>query len=428
MKARLAVLLSGRRIGTLVQTNQIEFRYHDDYLSLSYPTPLSLAMPVRAEPYLRDRTLPWLDGLLPDRSEVRQRWAQQFRVAARNPVALMTHMGRDCPGAVQLCPEPAVEEVLAGHGELVPLGEDQLGHRIRGLRADRDSWTVAGERWSLGGAQAKFAVVEQDGRWYEAHGNVPTTHIIKPGVSGFAAQGLVEHVCMSAARSLGVPTAPTRYLEFDGQAAVIITRYDRVEREGEITRIHQEDLCQALSEPAAKKYETDGGPSATDISDLLLGRADSDSHRRFGEAVALNYLLGASDGHAKNYAVLLSGSQVRLAPLYDLASSLPYDPIDDDSDLRKTAMAIGGARRYGQITRRNWERFARRTGTEVEPFLSRVAELAASLPDAVAAALSALPPSAQRDQLRERFLDRLADHLERTIKDLNQGDRGAPRG
>ncbi len=429
MTVQLAVLLSGRRIGTLIQTHQVEFRYSDDYLSLNPSTPLSLAMPPRTEPYRRDRTLPWLDGLLPDRLEVRQRWAQQFRVSARNPVALMVHMGRDCPGAVQLCPEPEVEEVRTDSGDLLPLSEAQLGRRIRALRTDGDAWTVAGERWSLGGAQAKIAVVERDGQWYEAHGSVPTTHIIKPGVAGFAAQGLVEHVCMSAVRSLGVPTAPTRYLEFDGQGAVIITRYDRVDHHGKIIRIHQEDLCQALSVPATKKYETDGGPSAADISDLLRGRADSDSHRRFVEAVALNYLLGASDGHAKNYAVLLSGSQVRLAPLYDLASSLPYDPIDDDSDLRKTAMAIGGARRYGQVSRRHWERFARRTGTDLEPFLSRVGELAAQLPDAVAAALSTLPPSAERDQLRVRFLDRLADHLAQTIKVLDQrSDRRTTRG
>lgn len=428
MTARLAVLLSGRRIGTLVQTHRVEFHYDEEYLTLDHATPLSLAMPPRAEPYLRDRTLPWLDGLLPDRLEVRQRWAQQFRVSARNPVALMTHMGRDCPGAVQLCPESDLDEVSAGRGELVPLSDDQLGRRIRALRADSASWTVAGERWSLGGAQAKIAVVEQDGGWYEAHGSLPTTHIIKPGVAGFAAQGLVEHVCMSAARSLGVPAAPTRYLEFDGQAAVIIARYDRVERAGAIVRIHQEDLCQTLSAPPAKKYETDGGPSATDISDLLRGRADADSHRRFVEAVALNYLLGASDGHAKNYAVLLSGSQVRLAPLYDLASSLPYDPIDDDSDLRKTAMAIGGARRFGQVTRRHWERFARRTGTEVEPFLSRVGELAAALPDAVAGALSALPSSPQRDQLRSRFLDRLAGHLDLALEGLDRkDDRGGEK-
>ncbi|WP_161606041.1 type II toxin-antitoxin system HipA family toxin [Microlunatus speluncae] len=420
MTTRLAVLLSGQRIGTLTQTHRIEFRYHDEYLSLSHPTPLSLAMPVQAEPYLRDRTLPWLDGLLPDRIEVRRRWAQQFGVSDRNPVALMTHMGRDCPGAVQLCPESELEDVSADRGELMPLSEDQLGRRIQALRTDGDSWTVAGERWSLGGAQAKIAVVEENGRWYEAHGSVPTTHIIKPGVVGFAAQGLVEHVCMSAARSLGVTAAPTRYLEFDGQGAVIITRYDRISRGGKIIRVHQEDLCQALSVPAAKKYETDGGPSASAISDLLLGRADPDSHRRFVEAVALNYLLGASDGHAKNYAVLLSGSQVRLAPLYDLASSLPYDPIDDDSDLRKTAMAIGGARRYGQVTRHHWERFARRTGAEVAPFLHRVGQLAAALPDAIASVLAALSPSAQRDQLRARFLDRLVDHLRPVTKDLGQ--------
>lgn len=423
MSRRLAVLLSGRRIGTLTQTHRIEFEYDENYLLLDEPTPLSLAMPPRREPYRREQTLPWLDGLLPDRLEVRQRWAQRYGVSARNPVALVAEMGRDCPGAVQICPEPQIDDVLASRGDLVPLTDDQLGQRLAALRTDNDSWTVAGERWSLGGAQAKIAVAEQDGAWHEAHGSRPTTHIIKPGVAGFAAQALIEHVCLSAARSLGITAARSEYREFGGLGAVVITRYDRLISGTAVIRVHQEDLCQAMSYPTAKKYETDGGPSTTEISDLLRGRADPDSHRRFIEAVAFNYLLGASDGHAKNYALLLSGGRVRLAPLYDLASSLPYDPVDDDSDLRKTAMAIGGRRRFGQVTRRNWDRFCRRAGMDPDQFLDRIGQLATDLPDAVASALDSVPAAGPRDQLRVRFLDRLAEHLRQVVRELDQPGR-----
>lgn len=411
MTKRLAVLLGGDRVGTLTQDRRTQFTYDPAYLTRRTPTPLSLAMPPRPDPYPQAQTLPWADGLLPDRLDVRQRWAEQFGVSARNPFALLAEMGRDCPGAVQISPEDDVEDVTAGRGELRPLTDRQIGQRLTDLRRDTDSWTVPGERWSLGGAQAKFAAAEHDGGWYEAHGAVPTTHILKPGVAGYASQGLNEHISMTAARLLGIRVAATRYLEFAGQPAIVVTRYDRLTRDGDVTRIHQEDLCQALSCPAHKKYETDRGPGTAAISDLLRGRGDPDSNWRFVEAVAFNYLLGNPDAHAKNYSVLLAGNQVRLAPLYDLASALPYDPRTDDSDLHKTAMAIGGQRRFGAVTAHNWERLARRTGTDPDRLTQRVRHLANDLPDALNDALNTVPATNQRDQLRRRLLDRLTDHL-----------------
>lgn len=412
MIRRLAVLLAGEPVGWLSQDRRTQFSYNADYAERTAPTPISLSMPPRPGAYPQAQTIPWLEGLLPDRLEVRQRWGREFGVSARNPFALVAEMGRDCPGAVQICPEDAVDEVAADRGELRSVTDEQVGRRLESLRRDIDSWTVTGERWSLGGAQAKFALVERDGRWFEAIGAQPTTHIVKPGVAGYQSQGLNEHVCMNAARILGLRVATTRYLEFAGQPAVVVTRFDRIRRDVGVQRIHQEDFCQALSRPARKKYEIEGGPSAADITDLLRGRADTTSNWRFVEALAFNYLLGASDAHARNYSLLLDGNQVRLAPLYDVASALPYDPRTDDSDLHTTAMAIGGECRFGAVTRRNWERLARRTGVEIDRLLARVGELASDLPDALATTLESVPPSEQRDDLRRRLLDRVSTHLE----------------
>lgn len=422
MTRRLHVLISGVAAGFLEQDRQTTFAYTSDYLDRARPTPLSLSMPLRPERYRQAQVLPWLDGLLPDRLGVRERWGREFGISPRNPFALLASMGRDCPGAVQICRPEDLDEVASDRDELAPLTQSDLGARLRMLRDDANAWTVSGERWSLGGAQAKFAVVEINGQWYEARGGAATTHIIKPGVSGFAAQGLNEHITMTAARSLRVPTAMTRYMEFDGQPAIVVNRYDRIIQEDrpEITiRVHQEDLRQALAYPPAKKYETDGGPSASLISDLLQGQADEPSHWRFVEAVAFNYLVGASDAHAKNYSILLSGSQVRLAPLYDLASSLPYDPSNDQSDLHKTAMAIDGERRFGAVTRKNWERFARRVGVDIERLSKRVCDLANDLPDAIATASDSVPAGAERDELRRRLLRRIAPHTAAAAQSLS---------
>lgn len=410
----LVVVLGGRCIGVLRQGHRTQFLYDSEYIGMPDSTPLSLSMPLRAEPWQQNQVMPWLNGLLPDRADVRDRWAAKFGVSAKNPFALVGQMGRDLPGAVQVAAPEEVDDVLAGRGELRAVTERQVGRRLTALRTDTDAWTVQGERWSLGGAQAKFALVERDGHWYEALGAEPTTCIVKPGVTGFLAQSMTEHVTMTAARSLGLRVATTRYMEFDGQPAIVVDRYDRTAQAGKVVRVHQEDLCQATSTPPTKKYETDGGPGVAKISDLLRNRADEDSNWRFAEAVAFNYLIGASDGHAKNYSILLSGSQVRLAPLYDVASSLPYDPTEDDSDLRKTAMAIGGQRRYGQVTARNWERFARRARLDDGRLMDRVTVLARDLPDAVASAIDELPASPAKTQLRHRFLDRLPEGLEYT--------------
>lgn len=422
MTGRLAVLLAGELVGVLSQDRRTEFRYDPAYARRPAPTPLSLSMPVRPEGYPQAQTMPWLDGLLPDRLEVRQRWAREFGVSPRSPFALVTEMGRDCAGAVQICPEDVVEDVAADRGELRPMTDEQISRRLEVLRRDVDSWTVTGERWSLGGAQAKFALVERDGQWYQATGAQPTTHIVKPGVAGYQSQGLNEYVCMGTARTLGLRVAPTRYLEFAGQPAVVVARFDRIRRADGVRRVHQEDFCQALSRPARKKYEIEGGPAAADISDLLRGRADPASNWRFVEAVAFSYLIGASDAHAKNYSLLLDGNQVRLAPLYDVASALPYDPRSHDSDLHSAAMAIGGERRFGAVTRRNWERLAGRTGIDADRLLARVGELGSQIPEALAAALDSVPPSEQRDDLRPRLLARVAEHLETVSRGLQQGD------
>lgn len=409
---RLAVIIEGVRAGTLVQGERTDFIYDEEYLTQEAPTPLSLSMPVEGgRHWSQAQVIPWLDGLLPDSRDVRQRWASRFGVSATNPFALLAHVGLDCPGAVQICEESDVADVVHAVGDLREIGDADVAGRLAALGTDSYSWSVPDERWSLGGAQAKFALARHDGRWYEATGSAATTHIIKPGVAGFAAQALNEHLCMTAARLLGVQSAKTSYVEFDGQSAIVVERYDRTVAVESVRRIHQEDLCQAMSFPPRKKYETDGGPGTAVIADLLRVRADERSVWRFVEAVAFNYLIGASDAHAKNYSVLLSGRQVRLAPLYDLASSLPYDPQSENSDLRKTAMAIAGQRNFGRVDSHHWHRFALRSGVDPDRLQDRVLQLSEHLPDAVAAAAADLPAESRQPAMVGRLIDRLGQHL-----------------
>src|SRR5580693_3999101 len=104
-------------------------------------------------------------------------------------------------------------------------------------------------------------------------------------------------------------------------------------------------------------YESDGGPGVRKIVDLLREHSShpEDDVQSFLDAIALNWLIAGTDGHAKNYALLL-GAQgaVRLAPFYDLASVLPYQMIKLNK--AKLAMKIGGEYRLRNITLRHWIR------------------------------------------------------------------------
>ncbi len=406
---RLTVILRGRAAGELTQDPQLTFTYDSAYLARPDATPLSVSMPLAVGSYRQARILPWIDGLLPERQDVRDRWAHRFHVSPRNPFALLAHMGKEAPGAVQLCQPEDADAVLGQVGELRPVTEAEIGQRLTRLADSPSSWTVEGERWSLGGAQSKFALTRTGDGWSEAFGCQPTTHIVKPGIGRFRSQSLNEHLTMTAATGLGLRVATTRYHEFDGRPAVIVTRYDRLRNEDRIVRLHQEDLGQALSVAPRKKYEVDGGPGAAQVGDLLRAVAGEASVWRFAEALAFNYLIGGPDAHAKNYSLLLAGSQVALAPLYDLASSLPYDAADDDSDLTRLAMAVSGERRFGRVTDDHWARLATRIRLDPQLLVDRVHELARRLPDALSDTV-ARTPSAD-PAIGTRFLDRVVAHL-----------------
>jgi serine/threonine-protein kinase HipA len=71
---------------------------------------------------------------------------------------------------------------------------------------------------------------------------------------------------------------------------------------------------------------------------------------------------------------------VRLAPLYDVASSLPYD--DMFLPRLRLAMRIGSEYRVAAIAGRHWDAFAERNGLEASAVKERIDELARRLPEA----------------------------------------------
>ena len=187
-------------------------------------------------------------------------------------------------------------------------------------------------------------------------------------------------------------------------------------------RVHQEDFCQALRVHPSLKYQNDGGPGPKQIIDLL--RANASGIQRFSErnaptaydedistfldALILNWLIGGTDAHAKNYSILIGGGGlVRLAPLYDVASIFAYPNVDPEK--AKFAMKIGDQYRIRDVGISHWRKLATDVRVVEDVLINRAYAMAAELPDRLADEVRKL----RADGLSHTVIDTLADVLPR---------------
>ena len=421
MTDSLVVVLGDTVAGTVtrIARGALRFDYADDYRQRPDATPLSLSMPTQVRSHPDHVITPWLWGLLPDNDAVLARWARQFQVSAASPFSLLaTQIGEDCAGAVRFAPPDQVDRALTRPGSVTWLAEDEVATRVRDLKEDSTAWlgrSFTGQ-FSLAGAQAKTALLFRDGRWGVPSGATATTHILKPAVSGFDDHDLNEHLCLDAARRVGLLAVRTRVGRFGDETAIVVDRYDRADKAGDTLRVHQEDLCQALGLAPSKKYENQDGPGPAQIAALLrrvMPPREADlAVSRFADALIWNWLIGGTDAHAKNYSLLLADKQVRLAPMYDVASALPYGTHEKKLRL---AMKIGGD--YRVFPERNpWPGAAKDLGLKADALVARVRELTAAAPEAFAESARAADIKALDRELPATLVDVIADRAARCMR------------
>jgi serine/threonine-protein kinase HipA len=407
----IVALLDGREVGRVRNgRGRLSFAYDDVWRTAADAYPLSLSMPLAAKEHGRAAIEAYLWGLLPDSGHVLERWAAKFQVSSRNAFALISHVGEDCAGAVQFVTPERLAAMHSGKADEVEwLDEADVAKRLQALRADHAAWRLPHDagQFSLAGAEPKTALLLQNGRWGVPAGRLPTTHILKPPPGQLAGHAENEHLCLTLARALGLPAALSQVMWFGGEIAIVIERYDRLQRGNAVVRVHQEDICQALGIMPTKKYQNEGGPSPNTITDLLRTYS-SDRIADVGTFVAalgFNWLIAGVDAHAKNFSLLLGTRRARLAPLYDVASVLPYAELDQRKV--KLAMKIGGEYKLGQIGLRQWQKFARRTRVNADELIARLAAMARQLPDEATRASAA----ARENGLDATILDRLTAQL-----------------
>jgi serine/threonine-protein kinase HipA len=408
MTDELIVLLAGQVAGRVRQQKrgELTFEYEAAWRQADDAYPISLSMPLDAPEHSPDVIEAFMWGLLPDNEQVLDRWARKFHVSARNVFSLLANVGEDCAGAIQFVGPDALTSVLSGAEDKVEwLDEAAIAKRLRALREDHAAWRLPDDtgQFSLAGAQPKTALMRENDRWGIPSGRLPTTHILKPPTGQFDGHAENEHVCLALARALGMPTASSNVMRFENEVAIVVERYDRFRSGNQLIRVHQEDVCQSLGVMPTRKYQNEGGPGVAQIVDLLRNFSSNsvDDIQTFIDAIGFNWLVAGTDAHAKNYSLLLSGPRVRLAPLYDIASLLPYKAFD----LRKAklAMKVGGEYELDAIGIRQWHKLAREIRVDPDEMISRLRAMATRLPDEARAAAA----KAKNDGLSSSTIDRL---------------------
>lgn len=335
--------MNGTFVGTWSVRPHIDeiLQYDDAWIASEQGRPLSLSLPFTPDnqAHRGEAVRTYFENLLPDSQAIRERLARRFQAGSTGAFTLLTEIGRDCVGALQILPDTATPETVQTVSA-TPLTDAEVAMVLRSTVApaplggsDEDD----AFRISIAGAQEKTALLWLDGQWCLPHGSTPTTHILKlplglVGNMRFDMSDSVENewLCSEILHAYGLPVARTQPLQFEDMKALAVERFDRTwweESQGRrwLIRLPQEDMCQATGTPPHLKYEADGGPGIRAIMRLLATSRESDRDRRtFFQAQVLFWMLGATDGHAKNFSISLRpGGSYDLAPLYDVFSAYP---------------------------------------------------------------------------------------------------------
>ena len=422
----LNVFINARPVGQLRKetSGAIDFQYDESWLTWEHTFPISSSLPLREDRYTGDRVLIVLDNLLPDQREVRQRLAERMGSEGEDAYSLLSVIGRDCVGALQLLPD-GVDPGAAGEVK----GEIATEKRVSDLLSDlgRTPLGISMEdedfRISIAGAQEKTALLFWKKKWRIPHGSTATTHILKPQI-GVLRNGIDlthsvenEHFCMRLTAALGIPVANTSIQRFGKHTVLVVERFDRRwTKDKRLLRVPQEDLCQALSIAPARKYQSEGGPGIRDVLELLKASDDPEADRRlFLKAQLVFWLLGATDGHAKNFSIFLHpAGGFRLTPLYDVMSLQPALAANQIKRNRmKLAMSVGDSRHYvlHTIQPRHFVQSAIAAGMPSRTVEEIMQELAERIKPAIDVASDELPrgfPRHIRESIIEGLLERAA--------------------
>lgn len=423
--APLRVYLNNRGVGTLSReaSGPIDFSYHEDWLGWEHALPVSLSLPLRETPYRGEPVAAVFENLLPDSDTLRRHVAEKVGARGIDAYSMLAKIGHDCVGALQFIAGDNEAPDTTGKLDGEAVDAEGIEKILKGLSQaplglNRDD----AFRISVAGAQEKTALLLHEGQWIKPHGTTPTTHLIKtqigqlPGGIHLSDSVENEYYCLKLTEAFGLPVNTATIETFGETKALVIERFDRRwTKDGRLLRLPQEDCCQALSVPPTLKYQNEGGPGMVDILIMLKGSdTPTEDQDVFIKAQLIFWLIGATDGHAKNFSVFLSpGGSYRMTPLYDiLTAQTALNARQIERKQMKMAMSVGKSRhyRFDQIHGRHFVQTAVQSGLSKKRAAAIIEEVAELAPKALDASAHALPKdfsTAVVDVVQEATIARL---------------------
>jgi len=367
-----------RLVGYLWRNTQgmIGFRYDKGWMTHG-GFQISNMLPLRGDEFAPEEGSAhrFFANLLPEGS-VRERIVRDWKLA-NSDFDLLRAIGGECAGALSLL---QAEQVPAKRHSYHRITDEELERLIRRRGVVRTSTEVNYPRLSLAGAQDKCPVLVEKDVYYLPTKESPSSHLLKFELPDYRHLPAYETFTTMLAQALGLPVVDIRLRSIAGMRYAVIERYDRLQApNGEITRLHQEDFCQALGFGHERKYQADGGPSFADCYQLVrdVSSEPAMDMQQLLRWQIFNVLAGNSDGHAKNLSLIYhANGTVRLAPFYDLVCTRAIARID-----ASLAFSVGTERNPSIVSKKHWQELARACDVRRRFIDDQVQAIALRLPE-----------------------------------------------
>lgn len=287
------------------------------------PAGISFGMPVRDRPYdVSGVNLdPFFAGLLPEGLRLRA-LVQQLKTSEDDLFSMLVAVGQNTVGDVWVQAVDSDPHAGGQADDVHELGEVPFAELIsKSLDGARDPASIAGAQPKISSEMITIPIGARSKR---------KEYILKLAPERFPCLVENELFFMKLVKALKLPAAEVELVkDCEGATGLLVQRFDRVPRRENrrepLIKVHQEDACQLLGRYPADKYRL----SLREIAGTLdVCSAPMVERLRLLQWQALSYLICNGDMHGKNISVYSTGRQVRLTPIYDMLSTLPYGDAD----------------------------------------------------------------------------------------------------
>ncbi|HEY7372230.1 MAG TPA: type II toxin-antitoxin system HipA family toxin [Polyangia bacterium] len=413
MSGRLGVYFEQRTVGAVSadDADRFSFEYEAEWLADDRSFAISQSLPLVDGTQTGEPAHAFFTNLLPE-GRVRTLIARRLGISEDNDFGLLAALGGECAGALVLAATPPG----VAEDRYRQLDEVELGEMATSGAAFAELVGGSAARLSLAGAQDKLPVKVDGDRLLLPLGASPSSHILKFASRDYKHLPGNELLIGALARASGLPVVAAELRSIGKDDHLLVRRYDRVVAGDRITRLHQEDLCQAFGLPPGRKYEEEGGPSFDRCFRMIADCSTEPAldTRAVIRWLAFNAIVGNADGHAKNLSLVRAATgALRLAPFYDLLSTAIYPKIS-----RRLAMVVGENSDPGTIRGRDWRLLAERIEVNPAFVVDTVRDLAEAMPTRAAAVAKDLRERHGRFPVAQAILRQLRKSVRRTLDQL----------